>query len=436
VPEVLRAPGQALSPRARSLFEPRFGHDFSQVRVHADEEAGASALSIGAAAYTVGSHVVFAPGHYSPGSSAGLALLAHELSHVVQQGNVAVGASLPIGPPDSAQEREADHAGAHALAGATVALSRSHHASPTVMRKLLVDNPSSKISDPDNQGLVQTNAATVEQYLRKLSPDGNPTVDQASGEAKMDDDFCPHGVLGGIGYGARKGAELGFDIGKYIFGVGIIPGVILGGLIGGIAGLFGFDSKAAQKSQTPTGSTCICDMINASNEWRIVINDAEGPATGTSSRIIQVPSPNSPHIYGAATASGQLLNAEPWLELGHEMCGHAWLKEKDIKEQPKPGAHDEAVGRENMIRREHGIEARGESLKDPYCGESFSRKPSDPNGPPEFTPVYDEKNRKALREAGASEAEINKTLLDNCQQSREEAFPVEAKKYKVSERIP
>ncbi len=70
----------------RGFFEPRFGQDFSQVRVHADAVASDSARSIGALAYTVGHDIVFAGGQYAPDNRAGQRLLAHELTHVVQQG--------------------------------------------------------------------------------------------------------------------------------------------------------------------------------------------------------------------------------------------------------------------------------------------------------------------------------------------------------------
>src|SRR5205085_3153068 len=69
----------------RTFMEPRFGHDFSRVRVHADGRAAESARSVNALAYTVGEDLVFGAGQYAPGTSAGKRLLAHELSHVVQQ---------------------------------------------------------------------------------------------------------------------------------------------------------------------------------------------------------------------------------------------------------------------------------------------------------------------------------------------------------------
>ncbi len=66
-------------------MEPRFGHDFSQVRVHADSRAAASAQAVGALAYTVGQNVVFGAGQYEPGTTEGRRMVAHELTHVVQQ---------------------------------------------------------------------------------------------------------------------------------------------------------------------------------------------------------------------------------------------------------------------------------------------------------------------------------------------------------------
>lgn len=85
VEEVLKTPGEPLDPAARAFFEPRFGFDFGAVRVHTGARAGESAAALGASAYTVGSRVVFGEGSYAPSSPPGRGLLAHELSHVVQQ---------------------------------------------------------------------------------------------------------------------------------------------------------------------------------------------------------------------------------------------------------------------------------------------------------------------------------------------------------------
>lgn len=86
-PEInaLRGGGEPLSPGAREFFEPRFGRDFGHVRVHADARAAQSALSLNARAYTIGSDIVFGAGQFAPATQGGRRLLAHELTHTIQQ---------------------------------------------------------------------------------------------------------------------------------------------------------------------------------------------------------------------------------------------------------------------------------------------------------------------------------------------------------------
>ena len=76
---------QALPAREQAYFESRLGQDFSQVRVHTDTVAAASAKAVGANAYAAGDDIVFAESRYQPGTAEGLHLLAHELAHVAQQ---------------------------------------------------------------------------------------------------------------------------------------------------------------------------------------------------------------------------------------------------------------------------------------------------------------------------------------------------------------
>ena len=99
-------------------MEARFGHDFSQVRVHADSGAAASARSVDALAYTVGSDVVFGEGRYEPATPTGSWLLAHELAHTVQQRGATTEAA-PVAP-GSALETSARDAGRAAAAGHAV----------------------------------------------------------------------------------------------------------------------------------------------------------------------------------------------------------------------------------------------------------------------------------------------------------------------------
>jgi hypothetical protein len=77
--------GVPLAPSLRAFFEPRFGYIFDNVRVHTDVHAAQSAQTVNALAYTLGNHIVFGSGQYATETMAGRRLLAHELTHVVQQ---------------------------------------------------------------------------------------------------------------------------------------------------------------------------------------------------------------------------------------------------------------------------------------------------------------------------------------------------------------
>lgn len=105
----LRGGGSPLAAGVRRDFEARLGHDFGDVRIHADDRAGGVAEALAAEAFTVGSDVVFARGRYAPASSDGRRLLAHELAHVVQQS-----ADGPLAP---AVQRQASDAKPAAAAG-------------------------------------------------------------------------------------------------------------------------------------------------------------------------------------------------------------------------------------------------------------------------------------------------------------------------------
>jgi len=134
VHDVLRSPGQPLDAATRASMEPRFGHDFSKVRIHADARASESARSVNALAYTVGPQIVFGAGLYQPGARSGQQLLAHELTHVVQQhGQSAAGHPLRVGPSTDSYEQEAERA-----ASATVnagAFHSTEHASGLIQRQ-------------------------------------------------------------------------------------------------------------------------------------------------------------------------------------------------------------------------------------------------------------------------------------------------------------
>ena len=115
IQDVLRDPGQALAPSQRHRMEAGFGRDFSGVRVHADARAAASASALGARAYTVGQHVVFAAEALATGMP-DERVLAHELAHTLQQRGGDASATT-LGAPGDAAEREADALSARAMRG-------------------------------------------------------------------------------------------------------------------------------------------------------------------------------------------------------------------------------------------------------------------------------------------------------------------------------
>ena len=105
VHEVLRSPGRPLDSATRAFMEPRFGYDFSRVRVHSDGPAAQSAHAVRALAYTVGQDIAFGKNEFAPDTERGPQLLAHELAHTVQQRDP--GGGPPALNGDSAVESSA-----------------------------------------------------------------------------------------------------------------------------------------------------------------------------------------------------------------------------------------------------------------------------------------------------------------------------------------
>lgn len=122
VHDVINSAGRPLDEPVRADMESRLGHDFNDVRVHDDGAAHASAASVNAHAYTVGSHVVFQRDAYDPSSAAGQQTLAHELTHVVQQRSgpvdgTSAGGGIAVSDPSDRFEREASATAERVMAG-------------------------------------------------------------------------------------------------------------------------------------------------------------------------------------------------------------------------------------------------------------------------------------------------------------------------------
>jgi len=131
--------GSPLAPDVREEMQGRLGHDFGDVRVHTDSNAHESAKSVNAHAYTVGSNVVFQRDKYDPGSADGKTMLAHELTHVVQQRSgpvdgTSTSGGIKVSDPSDRFEREAS-ANAERVMSAPAPAAQLSSAGPAVQRE-------------------------------------------------------------------------------------------------------------------------------------------------------------------------------------------------------------------------------------------------------------------------------------------------------------
>jgi hypothetical protein len=174
VHNALNTPGKSLDKNTRSFMESKFGHDFSQVKVHTDPKAIASARVLDAAAYTVGKDIVFNDAQYDPSSAAGEKLLAHELTHVVQQSAATSNrGSLRVGQLDDVFEKEADHAAGHAKNGGNRQVA-SPVSSPIVQRSILGALKDIALFIPRLFGAELYSKEELQEYLKSLKDKKGP----------------------------------------------------------------------------------------------------------------------------------------------------------------------------------------------------------------------------------------------------------------------
>lgn len=173
VHEVLRSPGHSLDENTRTFMEFRLGHSFRRVRVHTDSRAADSARAVDALAYTVGREVVFGAGRYAPKTSAGQRLLAHELTHVVQQRAATASAGFLSMASSEAPEREADQ-----IAETIVSSQRRPKTLPRVTTETTLARQEAEHPDEQKYALpVQTSAlAEKEREVEALEVDGKSYV--------------------------------------------------------------------------------------------------------------------------------------------------------------------------------------------------------------------------------------------------------------------
>jgi len=165
VHDVLHSSGRPLDAGIRNFMEPRFGRDFSNVRIHDDARAAESARAVRAHAWTVGDHVAFAPGKFDPHSTQGRQLLAHELAHTVQQSSLqrsGAGVEMPGGHEDSRLEADADAVASRVMSGFTGSTHAAAPHRPVLSRQPLPVTPAAVPLTLTWQGVTQTFNVTSE----------------------------------------------------------------------------------------------------------------------------------------------------------------------------------------------------------------------------------------------------------------------------------
>ena len=153
---------QPLDRATRAFMEPRFGHDFSKVRVHTDVRAAESARAVNALAYTVGRDIVFGEGQYAPGTDVGRQLLAHELTHTIQQAKVPPSVPLQPLPSESSDKQEPPtYCAAKTLLGPSHA--ELHHNIRSILQNSTITQPRLALKADPNV-IHKLNAAAIRKH--------------------------------------------------------------------------------------------------------------------------------------------------------------------------------------------------------------------------------------------------------------------------------
>lgn len=188
--DVLSGSGQALDEPVRQDMEARMGHDFSDVRVHTGDTADKSAKSVSAHAYTVGSNIVFQRGTYDPASSSGKTLLAHELTHVVQQRNGPVegtpqGNGVQVSDPSDRFEREAS-ANADAVMSKPAPVQTAAAAPAAAVQRHAADEEVQAAHDPSLPA-VQREGEEEEEEVQGSHDPSQPAVQREGEEEESEE---------------------------------------------------------------------------------------------------------------------------------------------------------------------------------------------------------------------------------------------------------
>ena len=179
VHEVLRSPGQPLDAATRASMEPRFGYDFSRVRVHADPRAAESARAVDALAYTVGHHIAFGQRQYSPESTEGIKLLAHELTHVMQRPVLSTTAPTALDIADDPHLEQEAESMAMGAGGRREPLHPTAHRASAALLRQKTPSPAPKKPTPadiieEARAAAHTRVLIAHQRIQGVGPPGPP----------------------------------------------------------------------------------------------------------------------------------------------------------------------------------------------------------------------------------------------------------------------
>lgn len=210
VAEALASTGTPLEPATRRWMETRLGHDFGAIRIHTDARAAASARALDAAAAASGSHILFASGAYRPYAREGRALIAHELTHVVQHRAFPYARRNPLlSQPGHAAERQADAIARQFFSASAVAswspvapVSQISLAPATWYRGFAVGVPPAldgKVVHDLGGGVYFTDTPEVAQLYASIRASGNTAAERVVGGA-----LDPHSL--GAVYDLREDA--------------------------------------------------------------------------------------------------------------------------------------------------------------------------------------------------------------------------------------
>lgn len=278
--------GTPIDPVTREFMEDRLGHDFSQVRIHSDANAARSAKAFNALGYTVGRDIVFGAGQYPLGTSESKRLLAHELVHVIQQGNAGKNRVSKLSEARlMRKDDQPEGSTTTRIEGSAGSISWIDPGAPAGQGKLAVADPPPADNTTEAfitgssgfrfsnyvHGFVETkdNAhvansgyfpdsdihtgpsfAGLSSYVYPRKQSSNPVADGGIEGVEFDQTVGARtvspakiaagvgtgvGVLAGIWAGVKIGGITGGIFGE---GIGAIPGAIIGGIIGGVAGFF------------------------------------------------------------------------------------------------------------------------------------------------------------------------------------------------------